>query len=770
MNRFALYAAGVAALLVCAFAGAQEAADSSAQLVKEVRVEGLQRISEQLVRARLEVQAGQPYSQRAVARDIRRLYELGHFSAIKADAALADGQIVLTYIFEEKRVVDEIRIIGNDKIRTRNIRQVLSWREGDSFEEAVYAEERDAILKLYETKRFPNAQVDILVEEVAPSRVRVTYSIEEGGKARIRSVDFEGNTVVSDRKLRKLMRTRRSWWFLGGKYDEETFEDDLRKVVLEYHNYGRLEADIVGTDFEYDENGKRVDIVISLAEGPEYTVQSLETAGNEVFDDDEVQRLLEVQGGDIHNAGQVDADAELVQKGYEDSGYVNAQVIPQVTLDRERKTTNVVHRIEEGDLKYIREIRVTGNTVTRDDVIRRELLLNPGERFDGTLVQASERRLDNTQYFDTIRFTREPLAGDEMFENLLIDVDEGKTGNFDFGAGYSTEDKVTGFAELRLRNFDITNWPKFSGGGQEFRARIQLGSLRDQYSVSFTDPEFLGYPFSFGIDLYDESREFVSGLKYKEDTTGAQIRFGKMLSPYVTARTALRYSDIDVHDLPWYVAPDLRRQRGGSTTVSSVWGINRNTVDIVRDPTSGSVHDVEFELAGLGGDNHFYRIEHDSMWYYPLTSDNRWIFSYRTREGWINDYGDPGYVPITYRFFAGGSATVRGYKNREIGPKGRQFIFFGDEYRTGGELRLLQNLELKYKLTQNFRLYTFVDAGGIWATAGDFDFGDIKYSTGLGIGFFIPRMGPIRLDYGFPLNPDSDQGSGRLHLLTGLRF
>ena len=748
--------------------------DYTGRTVRDVRTEGLERVSEQAIRARLEVQRGQIFNARAIARDIRRLYESGFFSTISADAALEGDEVVITYLVEEKRFIDEVRILGCDKVKERHVRGVLTWREGDTYAPEAYQDERDAILKLYQTKGFPNARVDIQVEEVGPSRVRVTYLIDEGGKARIRSISFEGNEVLTNRKLRKVMKTRRSWWFLGGKFDESVFETDLKNIIEEYANYGRLEASIEGTDIQYDDKGKGMNIRILVSEGPEYTVESLHVADNVVFDDDEIVKLLKVQTGSVHSKAQVRDDAQLVQRGYEDSGYINAIVSPQVTLDREKKTTHVVHRINEGDLKYIREIKITGNSVTRDEVIRREILSMPGERFDGGLIRASQNRLDGTDYFDSTRFTIENVEGSDQFANLLVDVDEGKTGYFNFGAGYSTEDRFGGYAELRLDNFDIANWPRFSGGGQQFRLRLHLGDRRNQYSLSFTDPEIGGLPLAFGFDVYDESYKYRGGADYTEERTGAQLRIGKILSPYVTLRGMLRYTDTDITGLPWYAwityPPDYWREREGNTTVSTIWGINRNTMDSKRDPSRGANHDVEVEWAGLGGDNYFYKLEHSSTWYWTLDSPGKVILMFRTREGWVNEYGRSKYVPLQDRFFAGGTTTVRGYDNRDIGPKETGLFGLGEREAVGGELRLVENLELKYKLTNQLRLYAFVDAGGVWREAGDFSLGDMKYGAGLGFGIDVPRIGPIRLDYGIPLNPDDDQGSGRLHLQTALRF
>lgn len=761
--------AGVACAMFATL-GAVAQPQYEGKTIQEVRIEGLERVSEQLIRSQLEVQAGQTYNQLAVSRDIRRLYDMGYFTTIKADVSVSGDQLVVTYAIQEKRVIAEVKIIGNDKVRTRAIRGVLTWREGDTFVEDAYEEERQAVLKLYQSKGMPNASVDIVVEEVGPSRVRITYMITEGRKAKISSIEFEGNEALSDRQLKKGLATKRRWWFLGGKYDEAAFEQDLTRVVDKYGDVGRLEAEVTGADMQYSESGKAMDIVVKVQEGPEYRVGTVEPSDNVVFDDDEILEITKTQAGDVHNKSQVNRDAETIRKGYSDSGYVNAQVTPQVTLDRDTHTTHVVQRVYEGDLKYVKEIKITGNNVTRDDVIRREVYLNPGERFDGSLLEASQRRLESTEYFEAARFSMEDVEDDPYYSNLLVDIEEGDTGFFNFGAGYSTDEGLGGYAELRFNNFDITNWPRFQGGGQQLRLRLAIGERRNEYFLGFTDPEILGYPLVFGFDIYDESYKYEGGTDYTEESQGVRIRFGKVLSPYVTTRWALSYRNINYSDFDTGRISPYYDYIGGDTTISTIWGINRTTTDSNRDPSTGARHDLQLELAGLAGDNEFWKIDHDSTWYWSLDEDKKWILSFRTREGIGSPWGDSDVIPLADRYFAGGSTTIRGYDSRDVGPKEHEFLFFGDEKSVGGEMRLLQNLEIKYKVNKFFRLYGFVDMGGVWLEPSDFDFGDYRYGAGVGIGFDIPRMGPIRLDYGVPLNADEDQGSGRFHLQGGFRF
>lgn len=738
--------------------------------VAEVRLEGLERASESLIRSQLEVQPGRPLARPAVSRDIRRLYTLGFFETIQVDASVVDGELIVTYQFQEKQLIDEVLIIGNDKVNDRRVREVLTWREGDSFVEDAWPEQRIALLDLYSSRGFPNATVDIIVEEVGPSQVRLTYMIDEGRRARIRKITFEGNEVLSDRQLRKLMTTSAAFWFIGGRYEESVFEQDLQKILDEYGNYGRLEAEIVSTQFDYGKKGKRFTIIITVSEGPEYRVHSLGVQGNRVFDDDEILNIIEVHGADVHDRGQVNEDAQLIQQGYEDSGYIDARVVPLTTMDRETKTTDVIHQIEEGELQYIREVKITGNSVTRDDVVRRHILIRPGERFDGSAIRGTDQELDRTGYFDNVNINVEDIPGEEQQSNLLIDVEEGQTGFFNFGGGFSTDEGFSGFAELRLSNFDISNWPTFRGGGQTFRLRASLGDVRSDFNLSFTEPEFLGYPVSAGIDLFSQEFDPV-GSNYSESTLGAQLRFGKALSPTLRTQIALRSANVDIDDISFRFNPQLKKLEGGDVTNSVTWTIVRETTNHFRDPTDGSLNELSLTLAGLGGDNDFYLFEHDMTWYHALSESGNWVMSYRSREGYGNTYsGSTPALPISHRFFAGGTSTVRGYESRSIGPEIREFYFFGDDVPIGGELRLINNLEVKYKVSDLLRLYTFLDFGGVWEQASDFNFGDLRYSLGLGFGIDVPQLGPIRVDYGFPINPDDDQGSGRLHLTTGFRF
>lgn len=747
------------------------AQDYAGQTVREIRLEGLQRVSPSIVRAQIEVEEDAPYNPQASARDLRRLHDMGYFATVRVEAAPVQNELIITYVFEEKRMIREVNIAGNDIVGDRHIRGALRWREGDSFNPGGYEQERESILELYQERGFPNAQVEIIVEEIGPAEVSLTYLIEEGPRARIGRIDFVGNETLSDSYLRDLIETSSAWWFLGGEYSEPEFEADLQRIAQEYGNHGHLEAEVLGAEFEYDEKGRRLYITVHIDEGPIYHIANLDVQGNIVFEDEEIISTLEARPNAVHNRSEVRSDVEVITQGYSDSGYVNAQVTPQVLLDRDNHTTNITHQITEDELKYVREIRITGNTITRDDVIRNRLHLDPGDRFDGSALRQTRQELERTGYFDEVRFSLEPLEGNPRYENLIIDVEEAQTGEFTFGVGFSPDDGIGGHANVELTNFDITNPYSFAGGGQQLRAEINIARRRTEFNLGFTDPEIGGLPLMFGVDVYNRSVRPRGAMRYREDSSGGQIRVGKELSPYMDTMLALRYRDLEIRDIPTFSSRQLRRERGGRTTISAVWNINRDTRDDHRNPSEGARHNFEVELAGLGGDNDFIRLEHDSTWYYSFGDRDQYVLSYRTREGYVKNYGQSDFVPLSDRFFAGGTTTIRGYRNHEVGPTERRFFIFGPVDRVGGQVRLLNNVEVQYNIFEPLRLYSFVDGGAVWAVPSDIEVDDLRFSGGVGVGFDAPMLGPVRLDYAHPINPGRYQSSsGRFHFQTGMGF
>lgn len=744
-------------------------------ILESIEIRDLTLVSESLVRAQIESKVGEAVSSRVIARDIRRLSDLGFFTNIEVHLEEINNRTTLIYQFFEEQTISEITIIGNKKLKERDIRSALSSLEGDGFYEEAYEAEQNSILKAYREKGFLNATVDVTVEDIEGTGIRVTYLINEGKKAKIKKIQFEGNENLSNRKLRKTIRSGNGFLFMGGKYKEAQFEQDLKEIVTKYGDVGHLEADVASTNFDFKRNGKRIVITINLDEGPQYTLDQLSLSDNKVFTTSELLEYIQIKPNNIHNKSQVEKDAIELQELYNDNGYVRAQVVPVVTLDHENHTTNVTHKVREADLKYINNVTITGNSVTKDEVARRYISLVPGERYDGSLLRNSMNNLGRSRYFEAIRPTREDVPGDNRLIDLLMDVDEGDKGLFKFGAGVNSDTGIGGYGELRLNNFDISNPPTFSGGGQQFSAMANIGDYNTEYRLSFTDPELFGYPISVGIDIFDEHFESRGGSRYSIDQQGARLRFGKRLSNNISLRTFFDYKEYEITDLENFVDTNLRELEKPGDTITWGWGVIRDTANHYIDPTKGTKSHLTVEYSGFGGDNELVRVLTDFTWYHGFKKYEKWSVSFNNREGWAQVLGDKEFVPLSSRFFAGGANTIRGYENRDVGPKALTIrdingnIIYDDE-SIGGEFRILNTLEAKYKVNDSLRAYTFLDGGGVWLEADEFDADDMRFSVGVGLGLRVPLLGDLRLDYGIPLNADDDQGNGRLHIMGLVDF
>ena len=348
----------------------------------------------------------------------------------------------------------------------------------------------------------------------------------------------------------------------------------------------------------------------------------------------------------------------------------------------------------------------------------------------------------------------------------MLRVEEGDTGRFNFGGGFMSDEGPFGFLELALNNFDIANWPTFSGGGQTFNARLQRGTVRNEASVGFTDPYFLSYPLSFGVELYTRDIKYYTYNDFSIERVGGRISFGKRFTEDVSLNLRFRAEQVDIHDFDDDTPQVIRDEEGVRDTLAVMLSISRDTRDYFYDPSAGSRLKLSTEVAGgpFGGDTDFVKVIEDGIWYTSFFN-KLLVFSIQERIGLIEEYGDSDLVPLFERFFVGGSTTVRGYDYRDIGPKS------DDEYNDpiGGTIKAIGNVELGWRINEFLGLYAFADGGTAWWDYDDFDVDDFRYSVGFGFGVRTP-MGPMRFDYGFPLNPDDDQGNGQFHFSTGLRF
>jgi outer membrane protein insertion porin family len=486
--------------------------------------------------------------------------------------------------------------------------------------------------------------------------------------------------------------------------------------------------------------------------------------------------VVKLKRGDVASIEQIRQASQSVRDYYGSRGYIDTLVRYDLDAKPSRGVVDVRFDVQEGELAYIRDIRIRGNTRTQDKVIRRELAVVPGDIFNEVRVRISERRLWNLGFFSFVNSVPEPTAEQDQYD-LTFEVEEQKTGQFIVGAGFSSVDDVVGFVELSQGNFDLFGWPHLTGGGQKLKLRSQFGTERTDVELSFVEPWLFNRKLSLGVDLYRHDSRFLSD-DYDQRNTGGSVSLARALTRSIRGSLKYAFEEIEVYDLSDDASDRIREEEGSRTKSSMTLGLLRDTRDSVFVPTRGNRTSLSATLAGgpLGAETDLYELEARSSQYIPL-----WFGHVLNIKGWaavVEEHGDADRVPIFDRLFLGGARTIRGFRYRDVGPRDTE----GEPI--GGRTAAYGTAEYSIPLGKTIRFATFYDVGMVWEEAYEME-GDYNSSYGIGLRFDIPGF-PLRLDYAWPLETDeytiievgtgleqtktNDQPSGRFSFLLGYVF
>jgi len=728
------------------------------ELVTGVEVEGNKNVSGATILSKVRTKEGKVFSQVIASDDLKRLYALGYFTDIKIDLQDYEQGVKVIFRVEELPILLKITLTGNRSIRTENLQKLIKSQTGKFFNLHKLKQDMRDIQKAYEAKGFPLANIDYGMQvDEATNEAEVKIKIQERARVKIKQIYVEGNQSFSDKTILKLMRTRRDTLFTSGLYREEILDLDLERITSFYQQDGFLDVQVTFEE-SFGPEKKRMYITIKIEEGKQYLVGEIKIRGRVIFPEGRIRERLVMKPDDIFNKDELKYDIANVQSFYFEKGYISAEVDVDTILNEKTGKLDLIYKIAENELAYIDKIKIRGNTKSRDIVIRRELRCYPGEAFDGKKLKRSKERLYNLAFFQEISYDTEPTKYPNR-KDLIVNVKEAKTGEFAFGAGFSSVERFVGFVEIAQRNFDITNWHTFTGAGQDLRAKAEFGTSRREYDLSFTEPWIFGYPLSFGIDLYSRvhERSGTTGYSYDEERQGGDIRLGKEFSEFVRANLMYKIENVDIENVADDASDDLRNEVGENTISSLLLGLTRDSRDNIYNPSKGLVLSGSGEVAGgpLGADKDFFRIIGTVDFYKTLT--RRLLLELKLVAAGADSYDDTDVLPIYERFYAGGTNTIRGFKERTVGPKDVS----GEP--VGGESALYGTCELTYPLFKLIKVATFYDFGNAWEKIGDFASGGFKYSVGLGVRVKTP-MGPVKLDYGYPLKVAAgEEEEGRFH-------
>lgn len=694
-----------------------------------------------------------------ISNDVRALFSTGFFEDVRA--SIVDNTLRFTLI--EKPIIRKTFVTGNKTISDKDLLDVLVISGQRFLDKGQLRAVTEKGVAFYQTKGYYDAAVSYSVVPVADNQVDLTFQIDEGNKFRIRKVSFSGLKTIDPDDLASAVQTKRykwwSSWLLGtGRLSADAVESD-RLVIRQYLlDHGFLDGSVGTADIKrIDDRG--LELLFPISEGPVYKLSGIEASGDLIQSEAETLAGIESKIGDVFSAAKIRADSFKVGDKFTDVGYAFANVVPQTEIERNSAQVRINFAVNKGALTSVNRITVRGNNKTYDRVIRRELKIAEQEQYSGSKIKRSETLVRRLGLFDEVGITSEPTKDSDDKVDLTVNVREGSTGSFSAGAGYSSSDGaiLTGrFAENNL-----------FGTGRSMNVNAEIGNQNDSFILSYFDRRFMESRFGLGLDATRTVREFED---FDRTQSGGGFRFnydfedlwGEAADDY-SAGLDYQYLSVEIGNVDLNDASELVIEQSGKTTASSITPrLTRNTIDNPLNPTSGSRQQLSLELAGIGGKEKFYLFEARNQWYTPIFKIRGldWVFSLRTRFGYGDTFNNEDF-PLFRRFFPGGINSVRGFRERAIGPKDER----GNEF--GGSKLIVNNAEIIFPLLNSagLRGVVFYDVGEGFDDNEKISLGDLRSAYGYGIRWTSP-LGPIRIEFGIPI----DRREGERTMVTMFSF
>ncbi len=751
-------------------------AAANLKIVRQVDVifKGMATMDANRVRSQMSTRVGEPYTNEAVERDIRTLYGTGAAENVDIQAVDVAGGVRVVVTISGRGGIGEISFLGNAAFDNEKLRKEIEIKVGDPVNDAKLAAAQQKIRVLYEKKGFSDVSVTY---DVTPSAkegfTSVLFKIEEGGRGMIGDIRFEGNNAITARKLMDKIKSREKTfyriWGKAGKLDNQTVLDDVRAIEEAFQDEGYVYVKVGYRREPIDE--KSVALIFEINEGGKYDVGTVEIQGNTIFSKEELTPAILTETGSVYSGTEVRKDEKMILDYYGSRGYADARVDTQLS-DAGPGKLNVAFIIFEGGKSFIRKVNISGNSKTKDEVIRRELTFAPGEELNTVKLETAKSVLENMNYFEgkgeANPLTVRPIATEvDGFKDVEVNVTEKSTGSVNFGAGFSSIDSLVGFVTVTQTNFDISDWKDFRGAGQRFNMNLRYGTRTSTFDMNWTEPWFLGQKLALTTHLFYQNLNYLS-TRFSQVNIGASIGLRKQLSQfsYIEGTYTLQQVTMDV-DKGLNTSKFLKNEDG--TFIESKLDLNyvHDTRDSIFITRKGHKLEAGMMAAGLGGDVKAWGGNIGGQQFFSLPGDT--ILSFEGMARWVQ--GDN--VPIFERLFLGGANNLRGYDYRDAGPKDAR----GEPI--GGNMSIYGSTEYSFPIIEKVRGAVFWDVGMV---SGDYNStdaknagtiigdGEIYSNVGIGVRMFLP-IGPIRVDLGLPMVKDKYVGqSPRFNFNMGYKF
>jgi outer membrane protein insertion porin family len=724
----------------------------------------------------LGLKEGETYSKSKLERGFQRIRDLylkeGYFlvkvTELKKTLESATNQhagsqkIDLTIqIMEGDQVVfvEDGKTVRPDKILKKEFMERIQSYDPDELEQIA-----GAVRDYYKSRGYYLVEVRWSRAEVGGARVigaeeaktesnRIIFLINKRHKIAVEEISFEGNQAFSDKILKDLMRTKSKSLLSKGRYDDNTFQEDLRVIKNFYIRHGYLNANVQVQSFKLTQDQKGLLISLFISEGVQSIVKRIEFRGNTLFTSQELLKKISLKLDTPVNPDQIRDSASTIQSLYAQRGHIKARVEPLTEFSPDRTEATVTFVITEGDTYYLGDITITGLKDTRKRLVERELLIHEGDVYNPEKIRKTVRNILKLGIYSQVQFEPQEPDSEDPIQDMILSVTEAKTKSVEFALGYGTETGFNGSAELLDRN--LLGY----GGRGSFRVTAGLKTLK--FFINYLQPRFFDPHLDLLGRFFDDLDETMTSFDIRR--RGGEITLEYNFSDITRADLGYNFTHADLLSVRKDAILDPTLDRGVTDIGRLIFRISRDNRNNLLNPTRGSFHVIQTDLAlgFLDSQTDFIKVTGQTSWYFPLLKRN--ILAFSLRGGVADPLGDSSEIPIFERFFAGGDNSIRGFEPQTVGPLGTA------DSPIGGDTYLVFNGELRFPLYRFIGGVLFFDAGNVWLRNRNFDLPDLRYTAGTGLRFSTP-VGLLRVEYGFKLNRLPNESPGAWHITIGLPF
>lgn len=746
--------------------------------VKDIRVEGIQRTDAGTVFSYLPVKVGETMTDEKASQAVKALFATGFFKDVRLEI---ENDVLVVWI-EERPAIASLDFVGMKALEKDQVKKALrdiGLAESRIFDRSVVERAEQELKRQYLSRGYYAVNVTTTITPLERNRVGINFNVDEGQITKIRQINIIGNKVFKEKELRSVFAltppTWLTWYTKNDQYSKQKLSADLENLRSYYLDRGYLEFSVDSTQVTISPDKKDIYITINVTEGDKYTVSSVKLAGDLLIPEDELKKLVKVKPGDAYSRAAMAETTKAISDRLGNDGYAFANVNAAPQLDKEKREVGFTVFVDPGRRVYVRNINVTGNTRTRDEVVRREMRQMEGSWYDGDRINKSRNRVDRLGYFDDVTIETPAVPGTNDQVDMNINVKEKSTGFVMLGAGFSSAEKLS-------LNGSVTQQNLF-GSGKTVSVGVNTSKINTVYSLSYTNPYYTVDGISAGFDIYHRNlnTNSLSIARYRTNSTGGGLRLGVPISDtdYLGFGLAVDTTKLTVDSDSTSSTRSPQRYidyvaRNGEDYNSLVPSANwsRNSIDSRIYPTEGTISRVGAELAVPPGSLNYYKLTAQYSRYWKLS--NSFTLYTNAEAGYADSFGSKEY-PFFKNFYAGGIGSVRGYDTSTLGPYDNDPTY--GIQRLGGTRKAVGTVELLFPMPgsgidKSLRLGTFIDVGQVWGADPGTTLKDVngfRYSAGLSVMWASP-MGPLKFSLGVPLNKQDNDKTQPLQFTMGQTF